>query len=105
MISRKKNLNLGFVPATYVKKIDPGLTASQQHLVDNSSVGARQVQIEKQYESIMNLGQERAKKLSETCKAYELVRDAAELSNWIKGKEQHVSKIFFDLTIFFAILF
>ena len=79
----------GFVPATYVKKIDPGLTASQQHLVDNSSVGARQSQIEKQYESIMNLGQERAKKLSETCKAYELVRDAAELSNWIKGKEQH----------------
>jgi spectrin alpha len=79
----------GFVPATYVKKIDPGLTASQQHLVDNSSVGARQVQIEKLYETIMNLGKERAKRLRETCKAYELVRDAAELSNWIKTKEQH----------------
>ena len=76
----------GFVPATYVKKIDPGLTASQQHLVDNSSVGARQAQIEKQYENIMNLGKERAKRLKETCKAYELVRDAAELSNWIKAQ-------------------
>ncbi len=79
----------GFVPAAYVKKIDPGLTASQQQLVDNSSVGARQVQIEKLYENILNLGKERAKRLKETCKAYELVRDAAELSNWIKTKEQH----------------
>ena len=79
----------GFVPATYVKKIDPSLTASQQHLAESSSVGARQAQIEKQYESLMNLAKDRAKRLNETCKAYELVRDAAELSNWIKAKEQH----------------
>ena len=79
----------GFVPATYVKKIDPGLTASQQHLVDNSSVGARQAQIEKQYGHTLNLGKERAKRLRETCKSYELIRDAAELSNWIKAKESH----------------
>lgn len=79
----------GFVPAAYVKKIDPGLTASQQHLVDNSSVGARQVQIEKLYENVLNLCKERAKRLRETCKAYELVRDASELANWIKTKEQH----------------
>merc|ERR1719273_2131017 len=56
----------GFVPATYVKKIDPGLTASQQHLVDSSSVGSRQSSIDKMYESIMNLGQERKKRLEET---------------------------------------
>ena len=35
----------GFVPAAYVKKIDPGLTASQQQLLESSSVGARQSQI------------------------------------------------------------
>ena len=28
----------GFVPAAYVKKIDPGLTASQQQLLDNRLV-------------------------------------------------------------------
>ena len=37
----------GFVPAAYVKKIDPGLTASQQQLLESSSVGARQSQIGK----------------------------------------------------------
>ena len=66
-----------------------GLSASQQQLVDRSSVGARQAQIEKLYSNILNLCQERAKRLSETCKAYQLVREAAELANWIKTKEQH----------------
>ena len=79
----------GFVPAAYVKKIDPGLTASQQQLVDSSSVGSRQAQIEKLYEGILRLGDERAKRLDETCKAYHLVREAADLGNWIKQKEQH----------------
>jgi spectrin alpha len=79
----------GFVPAAYVKKIDPGLTASQQQLVDSSSVSARQTQIEKQYELLLAMGEERAKKLGETCKAYHLVREAADLGNWIKQKEQH----------------
>jgi spectrin alpha len=37
----------------------------------------------------LNLGKERAKHLGETCKAYQLVRDAAEMANWIKVKEQH----------------
>ena len=32
----------GFVSAAYVKDINPGLTASQQQLVDSSSVGSRQ---------------------------------------------------------------
>lgn len=35
----------GFVPAAYCKKIDPGLSASQQQLVDKSSVGSRQAQV------------------------------------------------------------
>jgi spectrin alpha len=79
----------GFVPAQYVKKIDPGLTASQQQLVDSSSVSSRQVQIERQFDNLLTLGEERAKRLGETCKAYQLVREAADLGNWIKQKEQH----------------
>lgn len=35
----------GFVPAAYVKKIDAGLTASQQNLADNNSIAARQNQV------------------------------------------------------------
>jgi len=79
----------GFVPAAYVKRIDPGLTASQQQLVDRSSVSARQSQIDKQYNDLLAVAEERAKKLGETCKAYHLVREAADLGNWIKAKEQH----------------
>lgn len=79
----------GFVPAAYVKKIDPGLTASQQQLVESSSVGNRQIQIEKQYESVLNLARERAHRLTESCRAFQLVREANELTNWIKTKEQH----------------
>merc|ERR1711963_839945 len=63
----------GFVPAAYVKKIDPGLTASRQQLLDNSSVGARQGQIEKTFESVLRMGQERTKRLEETHKAFQLV--------------------------------
>jgi len=79
----------GFVPAAYVKKIDPGLTASQQQLVDSSSVGSRQAQIEKTYSNLLELGNVRRKRLDDTTKAFQLVREAQELSNWIKTKEQH----------------
>jgi spectrin alpha len=74
---------------SYPDFFQTGLSASQQQLVDRSSVGARQAQIEKLYANILNLCQERAKRLGETCKAYQLVREAAELANWIKTKEQH----------------
>ena len=65
------------------------LTASQQQLVESSSVGNRQIQIEKQYESVLNLARERAHRLTESCRAFQLVREANELTNWIKTKEQH----------------
>jgi len=35
------------------------------------------------------LARERQEKLNETVKAYVLVREAAELANWIKDKEMH----------------
>ncbi|XP_049820921.1 spectrin alpha chain isoform X3 [Aethina tumida] len=79
----------GFVPAAYVKKVDAGLTASQQNLLDNNSISARQAQINAQYERLLQTARERQNKLNETVKAYVLVREAAELANWIKDKEMH----------------
>ncbi|XP_037044978.1 spectrin alpha chain isoform X3 [Bradysia coprophila] len=79
----------GFVPAAYIKKIDAGLSASQQNLVDGHSIGKRQSQINGQYDNLLALARERQNKLNETTKAYVLVREAADLSAWIKDKENH----------------
>jgi len=76
----------GFVPAAYVKKIEAGLSASQQNLADKNSIAARQNQIQAQYDQLLALARERQNKLSETVKAYVLVREAAELAAWIKDK-------------------
>jgi spectrin alpha len=79
----------GFVPAAYVKKIEAGLSASQQNLADKNSIAARQNQIQAQYDQLLALARERQNKLSETVKAYVLVREAAELAAWIKDKENY----------------
>ena len=79
----------GFVPAAYVKRIDAGLSASQQNLADKSSISARQNQVDSQYNQLLNLGRVRQDKLNEACKAYVLVREAGELAQWIKDKEQY----------------
>lgn len=36
---------------------------------------------------MLDLGNQRREKLQESCKAYQLVREAAELANWITEKE------------------
>ena len=41
------------------------------------------------FESVMNLAQERTKQLKDTHRAFQLVREAQELTSWIKTKEQH----------------
>lgn len=79
----------GFVPAAYIKKIDAGLSASQQNLVDGHSIDKRQSQINSQYDNLLALARERQNKLNETTKAYVLVREAADLAAWIKDKENH----------------
>ena len=82
----------GFVPAAYVKRVEPeaGLSASQQNLArEQSSIAARQAQIQAQYDDLIHLARERQNKLNETVKAYVLVREAAELATWIKDKENH----------------
>lgn len=79
----------GFVPASFVKKIETSLTASQQNLADKNSISARQHQIEQMYDHLLSLARERQNKLNETVKAYVLVREASELQTWIKDKESH----------------
>lgn len=79
----------GFVPAQYVKKIDTGLTASQQNLVNANSIMGRQNQIERLYANLLELANQKKDRLEESCKAYRLVREAEELAQWIKEVEQH----------------
>ncbi|XP_071155968.1 spectrin alpha chain-like isoform X8 [Mytilus edulis] len=77
----------GFVPAAYCKKLDPSLSASRNNLMDEFTISVRQNQIETQYANLLDLGNQRREKLQESCKAYQLVREAAELANWITEKE------------------
>ena len=81
----------GFVPAAYVRRVDESLSASRQHLLSQNSLSARQTQIEAQYESLLQLGRERKRKLEEACRGYQLIREAAELTQWVKDKEQVAS--------------
>ncbi|XP_055377124.1 spectrin alpha chain isoform X3 [Condylostylus longicornis] len=83
----------GFVPAAYIKKIEAGLSASQQNLVDGHSISKRQSQINSQYDNLLALARERQNKLNETVKAYVLVREAADLAAWIKDKETHAQVV------------
>jgi spectrin alpha len=69
--------------------VDAGLSASQQNLIDGHSIAKRQAQINSQYDNLLALARERQNKLNETVKAYVLVREAADLSTWIKDKESH----------------
>ncbi|XP_060065678.1 spectrin alpha chain-like isoform X1 [Ylistrum balloti] len=77
----------GFVPAAYVKKLDPSLSASRNNLMDEFTISVRQNQIETQYANLLDQGNQRREKLQESCRAYQLVREAAELASWITEKE------------------
>lgn len=78
----------GFVPASYVKRGEAPLTDSQQELVRSLSIPERQQQIEEKYVSLMALGNARKEKLQEAVKAYQAVRQGADLAKWIKEREQ-----------------
>lgn len=85
----------GFVPAAYVKKIDSNLTASQSNLADEYTISVRQQQIETQYGNLLELGKQRKEKLEESCKAYQLVREAGELAQWIADKVRSLCLLVF----------
>uniref|UniRef100_A0A8C8LLB7 Spectrin alpha, non-erythrocytic 1 n=1 Tax=Oncorhynchus tshawytscha TaxID=74940 RepID=A0A8C8LLB7_ONCTS len=84
----------GFVPAAYVKKLDPTQSSSRENLLDEQgSIGLRQDQIENhpkipypQYFS-SELGEKRKDMLEKSCKKFMLFREANELQQWINEKE------------------
>ncbi|KAL8606296.1 hypothetical protein ACOMHN_024191 [Nucella lapillus] len=77
----------GFVPAAYVKKLDPSLSTSRSNLMDEFTISVRQNQIETQYANLLDLANQRRENVKESCKAYQLVREAADLAAWITEKE------------------
>uniref|UniRef100_A0A8C9WAK5 Spectrin alpha, non-erythrocytic 1 n=1 Tax=Scleropages formosus TaxID=113540 RepID=A0A8C9WAK5_SCLFO len=78
----------GFVPATYVKKLDPTQSSSRENLLEEQgSIGLRQEQIENQYSTLLELGEKRKKMLEKSCKKFMLFREANELQQWINEKE------------------
>ncbi|CAF3226908.1 unnamed protein product [Rotaria socialis] len=83
----------GFVPATYLKKIekDP-MSVNEQDRLDEYTVSSRQQQIEKQYANLLNICQQRLDKLAESSDAYKLMREAADLVVWINDKERIASE-------------
>ncbi|TRY74259.1 hypothetical protein DNTS_008992 [Danionella cerebrum] len=98
----------GFVPAAYVKKLDPTQSSSRENLLDEQgSIGLRQEQIENQtgvtkevcsvsvrmkqveelYGTLQELGEKRKDMLEKSCKKFMLFREANELQQWINEKE------------------
>jgi spectrin alpha len=87
----------GFVPAAYVKKIDQESGSGRGDFPqivgmsttpDQYTVLNRQNQIDRQYEHLCSVANERLCKLNEACDAYRLVREAHELMLWITDKEK-----------------
>ncbi|XP_055009555.1 spectrin alpha chain, non-erythrocytic 1 isoform X1 [Boleophthalmus pectinirostris] len=78
----------GFVPAAYVKKLDPTQSSSRENLLDeHGSIALRQEQIENQYGTLQELGEKRKDMLEKSCKKFMLFREANELQQWINEKE------------------
>uniref|UniRef100_A0A2A6CFM8 Spc-1 n=1 Tax=Pristionchus pacificus TaxID=54126 RepID=A0A2A6CFM8_PRIPA len=75
----------GFVPAAYVKKIEPG-AAQAHHMPQVNSIGGKQNEIEDKYQRLMMLGETRKRKLEEACKGYQLLREANDLAEWIRSR-------------------
>ncbi|KAI6173416.1 Spectrin protein 1 [Aphelenchoides besseyi] len=83
----------GFVPASYVRKLEPGY----QHRHDAitappDTINAKQSQIEDQYNRLIMLGEQRKRKLEEACKGYQLLREANDLADWIRSRETVASQ-------------
>ncbi|KAM8933889.1 spectrin alpha chain, non-erythrocytic 1 isoform 4-T4 [Pelodytes ibericus] len=98
----------GFVPAAYVKKLDPAQSASRENLLEEhgsialrqeqidgqtllskeaGSVSLRMNQVEELYHNILEMGEKRKDMLEKSCKKFMLFREANELQQWINEKE------------------
>uniref|UniRef100_A0AAR2KB45 Spectrin alpha chain, non-erythrocytic 1 n=1 Tax=Pygocentrus nattereri TaxID=42514 RepID=A0AAR2KB45_PYGNA len=70
----------GFVPAAYVKKLDPTQSSSRENLLDEQGSIAL-------YGTLLELGEKRKDMLEKSCKKFMLFREANELQQWINEKE------------------
>ncbi|KAJ8388746.1 hypothetical protein AAFF_G00129790 [Aldrovandia affinis] len=98
----------GFVPAAYVKKLDPTQSSSRENLLEEQgsialrqeqienqslvtkeacSVSVRMKQVEELYGNLQELGDKRKDMLEKSCKKFMLFREANELQQWINEKE------------------
>uniref|UniRef100_A0A672RZY2 Spectrin alpha chain, non-erythrocytic 1 n=1 Tax=Sinocyclocheilus grahami TaxID=75366 RepID=A0A672RZY2_SINGR len=98
----------GFVPAAYVKKLDPTQSSSRENLLNEQgsialrqeqtenqtvvtkevcSVSVRMKQVEELYGTLQELGEKRKDMLEKSCKKFMLFREANELQQWINEKE------------------
>lgn len=78
----------GFVPAAYVKKVDAPLSDTQAGLVDKPlTVASQQQRLEDQYQYLLQLGRDRRERLQDSVEAYQLVREANDLHQWVVEKE------------------
>ncbi|KAL3315949.1 Spectrin alpha chain, non-erythrocytic 1 [Cichlidogyrus casuarinus] len=78
----------GFVPAAYVKKIEAAYADNQLSLGEKPlTVASQQKKIEDQYNHLMQLGKDRKDRLQDSVQAYQLVREANDLHQWVVEKE------------------
>lgn len=83
----------GFVPASYVKKIEPGSQHHHQVVTHPpNTINAKQQAIEDQFDKLKISGELRQRKLEEACKGYQLLREANDLADWIRSRETVASQ-------------
>ena len=82
----------GFVPAAYVKKTTPPISAASSgglDMPDGDSVAMRQKVIDGKYERLKKAVDARRRKLQESVKRHVLSREVNELESWINDKVKH----------------
>ncbi|CAH8834837.1 unnamed protein product [Trichobilharzia szidati] len=78
----------GFVPAAYVKKVEAPLSDAQSGLMTKPlTVASQQQRLEEQYNYLLQLGRDRRERLQDSVEAYQLVREANDLHQWVVEKE------------------
>lgn len=75
----------GYVPAHCLRRVD---SKSKQKPDETYNIPERQANLEAIYADLVRRGKERLAKLNDSVKAYQVVREAADLTQWIKDKEQ-----------------
>jgi spectrin alpha len=73
----------GFVPAAYVKRVDPSGGEKSAISASFITVASKQNDVEDHYNRLLQLGKHRRDKLENTLKAYQLVREANDLQQTI----------------------